>query len=166
MNQALRIRTGVALAAAILAATWPHSAAARGQDRMTQSGNGTFEVELKPQSETGAPDGNSNLGRMSLDKVFQGDLAGVAKGEMLTALTQTQGSAGYVAIERFTGTLHGRMGSFVLQHSGSMNRGAQSLSITVVPDSGTGELAGIAGTFRLNIVDGKHFYEIEYSLPR
>jgi hypothetical protein len=93
-------------------------------------------------------------------------LVATGKGEMLTALTGTQGSAGYVAIERVTGTLHGRTESFVFQHSGSMSRGAQQLSITVVPDSGTDELAGIRGTFRLNIVEGKHFYEFEYSLPQ
>ncbi|PYT10028.1 MAG: DUF3224 domain-containing protein [Acidobacteria bacterium] len=105
-------------------------------------------------------------GRMLLDKRFEGDLVGTGKGEMLTALTSVKGSAGYVAIERVAGTLHGRSGAFVFQHSGSMNRGAQQLSITVVPDSGTGALVGISGTFKLNIVDGKHFYEFEYSLPQ
>jgi hypothetical protein len=84
---------------------------------------------------------------------------------MLTALTAVEGSAGYVAMERFTGTLHGRRGSFVLQHSGTMQRGTQQLAITVVPDSGTGELAGVAGTFHLEIVDGEHRYRLEYSLP-
>lgn len=133
---------------------------------MTQIAKGTFQVEMKPQSETGTPDGNNNLGRMSLDKMFEGDLVALGKGEMLTALTQTKGSAGYVAIERVTGTLHGRKGGFVLQHSGSMSRGVQSLSISVVPDSGTEELAGISGAFKLNIVDGKHFYEFKYSLPQ
>ena len=84
---------------------------------------------------------------------------------MLTAMTPTKGSAGYVAIERVTGTLHGRAGSFVFQHSGTMDRGAQQLSITVVPDSGTGELAGIGGRFTLQIVDGKHLYDFAYTLP-
>lgn len=133
---------------------------------MTHVAKGTFQVEMKPQSETGTPDGNNNLGRRSLDKVFEGDLAAVGKGEMLTAMTQTKGSAGYVAIERVTGTLHGRKGGFVFQHSGSVSRGVQSLAISVVPDSGTEELAGILGTFKLNIVDGKHFYEFKYSLPQ
>ena len=87
-------------------------------------------------------------------------------GEMLTALTPVKSSAGYVAIERVTGTLHGRSGSFVFQHSGRMNRGAQQLSITLVPDSGSGDLIGLAGTFKLNVVDGKHSYEFEYSLPQ
>jgi hypothetical protein len=102
---------------------------------------------------------------MSLDKQFSGDLLATGQGEMLTAMTPTKGSAGYVAIERVTGTLHGRSGSFVFQHSGTMERGAQQLSITVVPDSGTGELAGIAGRFTLQIVEGKHLYDLAYTLP-
>ncbi len=85
---------------------------------------------------------------------------------MLTAVTSTKGSAGYVAIERVTGTLHGRTGSLVFQHSGTMNRGAQELSITVVPDSGTEEFTGISGRFTINVVDGVHHYEFEYSLPQ
>ena len=113
-----------------------------------------------PEDTTGA-----SLGRMSLDKQFAGDLMAVGKGEMLTAITTTQGSAGYVAIERVTGSLHGRKGSFVFQHAGTMSRGAQELSITVVPDSGTEELAGLAGRFTLSIVDKVHVYEFEYSLP-
>jgi hypothetical protein len=132
---------------------------------MTKHASGTFEVSLKPQSPSEELVGAS-VGRMSLDKQFAGDLVAIGKGEMLTAITQTKGSAGYVAIERVTGTLHGRKGSFVFQHSGTMDRGAQQLSITVVPDSGTEELAGITGRFTLNIVDGKHFYEFEYSLPQ
>jgi hypothetical protein len=131
---------------------------------MTNRATGTFEVSLKPLSPPEDVVGAS-LGRMSLDKQFAGDLVGVGKGEMLSAITQTKGSAGYVAIERVTGTLHGRKGSFVFQHTGTMNRGAQELSITVVPDSGTEELAGLSGKFTLNIVDKQHLYEFEYSLP-
>src|SRR3979411_2994597 len=112
---------------------------------MTKHASGTFEVSLKPQSPSEELVGAS-VGRMSLDKQFAGDLVAIGKGEMLTAITQTKGSAGYVAIERVTGTLHGRKGSFVFQHSGTMDRGAQQLSITVVPDSGTEELAGIIHT--------------------
>lgn len=130
----------------------------------TAIAKGSFEVEMKPQAEPGTLDGVS-LGRMSLDKKFDGDLSATGKGEMLTALTPLKGSAGYVAIERVTGSLNGRQGSFVFQHAGSMDQGAQQLSITVVPGSGTGELAGISGTFKLNIVGGKHFYEFEYALP-
>ena len=124
---------------------------------------GSFTVEMKPQAEPGVVDGVS-LGRMSLDKRFEGDLAATGRGEMLTALTPVQGSAGYVAIERVSGRLHGKSGGFVFQHTGTMTRGAQQLSITVVPDSGTGELSTIAGSFKLQIVDGKHFYEFEYTL--
>ena len=132
---------------------------------MSHQARGTFEVILAPQGEGDNADG-ATLGRMSLDKRFAGDLAGTGQGQMLTAMTAVAGSAGYVAIERVTGTLHGRAGSFVLQHTGTMNRGAPQLAITVVPDSGTGELAGIAGTFRIDIVDGKHFYRFEYTLPQ
>ena len=106
----------------------------------------------------------STLGRMSLDKLFHGDLEATGKGEMLTAGTDT-GSAGYVAIERVTGTLQGRSGSFALMHVGTMTRDAQQLSITVVPDSGAGQLVGIAGKLAITIDDGKHFYDFEYTLP-
>lgn len=127
---------------------------------ITQRAIGTFEVTMQPLS---APD--ALPGRMALDKRFHGDLSGVGKGEMLTALTSTAGSAGYVAIEQITGTLHGRRGSFIFQHNGIMNRGAQQLSIVVVPDSGAGQLTGIAGVFSLTIVDGKHQYTFDYTLP-
>jgi len=132
---------------------------------MSAIAKGSFTVEIKPLAEPSASDGVS-LGRMSLNKRFEGDLSAVGVGEMLTALTPIKGSAGYVAIERVTGSLHGRSGSFVLQHSGTMHEGAQQLSITVVPGSGTAALAGLAGTFKLSIVDSKHFYELEYTLPQ
>lgn len=121
---------------------------------------GTFEVKLTPQAES-AP----GVGRMSIDKQFHSDLDAVSKGEMLTAMTETKGSAGYVAIERVTGRLGGRTGSFALQHSGTMNRGAAALSVTVVPDSGSGELAGIVGKMAILLDGGKHSYEFEYTLP-
>jgi hypothetical protein len=155
----------LALAATLLAITVTRDAYAQGASRMSAVAKGTFTVEMKPQSDARADDGVS-LGRMSLDKRFEGDLVATGQGEMLTALTAVKGSAGYVAIERVTGSLNGRSGSFVFQHTGTMTRGAQQLSISVVPDSGTGALAGIAGSFKLNIVDGKHFYEFEYSLPQ
>jgi Protein of unknown function (DUF3224) len=125
---------------------------------------GTFEVKLAPLAGGEAVDGVS-LGRMSLDKQFKGGLEGRGQGEMQTALTAVQGSAGYVAIERFTGKLDGREGSFVLQHSGLMNRGAPSLVVTIVPDSGTGQLVGLAGTMVIEITGGEHRYDVEYSLP-
>lgn len=133
---------------------------------MTQQlAQGTFQVTLAPQGDNDTADGIA-LGRMSLDKRFAGDLAGTSQGQMLTAMTAVAGSAGYVAIERVTGTLHGHAGSFVLQHTGTMNRGAPQLVIAVVPDSGTGALAGLAGTFGIDIVEGKHFYRFEYTLPQ
>ena len=132
----------------------------------SQRAVGTFVVQMKPQGESSAvPEGTTPLGRMSLDKVFSGDMAGSSVGEMLTAVTPTAGSAGYVAFERFTGTVHGREGSFVLQHSGTMSqRGGQQLTITVVPDSGTDALRGIEGQFLLRIEQGQHHYTLEYTL--
>ena len=126
---------------------------------------GSFEVKLTPQPPEDKADG-STLGRMSGDKQFHGDLEGTSKVQMLTAMTEVKGSAGYVAIERVTGTLRGRSGSFILQHSGSSNRGATQLSITVVPDSGTGQLVGITGKMTITITDGKHSYDFEYTLPK
>jgi uncharacterized protein DUF3224 len=123
--------------------------------------SGTFDVKLTPQPMVVNEDG---LARMSIDKQFHGDLEGTSKGEMLSAGTNVKGSAGYVAIERVTAMLAGRRGTFVLQHTGTMNRGTPGLSITVVPDSGTGELAGIAGNMSITIDNGKHFYDFEYML--
>jgi hypothetical protein len=120
---------------------------------------GPFDVTLTPQGEPTVLNG-ATTGRMAIDKLYHGDLNGRGSGEMLSALTVTEGSAGYVAIERVTGTLHGRTGSFVVQHSGTMARGNQQLSITVVPDSGDGELAGISGTMRIRIEERNHFYEL------
>ena len=125
---------------------------------------GTFTVKMDPQGEPSATDGVT-LGRVRLSKAYQGDLVATAEGEMLTALTPVQGSAAYVAIERVTGTLHGRKGSFVMQHMGTMNRGEQSITFVIVPDSGTGELSGISdGVFRLRIEGKTHFYELDYRL--
>ncbi|VTU19781.1 hypothetical protein SRS16CHR_02509 [Variovorax sp. SRS16] len=131
---------------------------------MTKHATGTFEVQMKAQSQDEQA-GGATLARMSLDKQFSGDLDGTGKGEMLSARTPTQGSAGYVAIERVTATLHGRAGSFALQHSGTMTRGEPQLSITVVPDSGSGQLAGLSGALAIRIADGKHFYDFAYTLP-
>jgi hypothetical protein len=103
------------------------------------------------------------LGRMSIDKQFHGDLDGTSKGQMLTSGTMTTGSAVYVAVERLTGTLAGKSGSFALHHTGMMSRGRPTLTISVVPDSGTGELAGIAGIMTVDIADGQHTYTFEYT---
>jgi hypothetical protein len=131
---------------------------------MTHTAKGTFVVSLQPMSFENA-DPDAKLGRMSIDKQIFGDLAATTKGQMLSAMTNVKGSAGYVAIEQVSGTLAGKEGSFVLQHVGVMNRGASSLSVTVVPDSGTGELTGIEGEFKIQMVDGAHSYEFAYRLP-
>jgi hypothetical protein len=130
---------------------------------VTTRASGTFEVKLNPLANDADPQG-STLARLSIDKQFAGDIEGTSKGEMLSAGTQTKGSAGYVAMERVTGALHGRRGTFVLQHSATMNRGAPQLLITVVPDSGTGELVGLTGTLAILIEGGKHSYQFDYSL--
>jgi Protein of unknown function (DUF3224) len=131
---------------------------------MSFHASGTFDVKLSKEP-LANPDADPTLGRMTIDKTFSGDLQGTSKGEMLMAGSAERGSAGYVAIERVTGTLRGRSGSFVLQHMGVMNRGTPQLTVTVVPDSGTGELAGLAGTLDIKITDGKHFYTFDYALP-
>jgi hypothetical protein len=130
---------------------------------MSKIATGTFEVKLGPMPTYDTTEG-SKLGRFSLDKQFSGDLVAVSKGEMLSAGTNEKGSAGYVAIEYLEGTLDGRLGSFVLQHSGLMDRGKPSLTVTVVPDSGTGDLVGITGQMAIDITGGKHEYRFEYDL--
>jgi hypothetical protein len=129
---------------------------------MTDHAKGTFEVKLTPQADG---DAGAGLGRMTLDKRFHGDLEATSQGQMLSAGTAVQGSAGYVAIERVSGTLRGRSGTFVLQHHGLMNRGTPQLTITVVPDSGTDGLTGISGTMSIEIAGGKHSYDFEHTLP-
>ena len=124
---------------------------------------GTFEVKLNPLKPYDDTEG-ANVGRMSIDKQFHGDLEAVSKGEMLTGGSFASGSAGYVAIERVNGKLNGRTGTFIFQHTGSMERGKPSLSVTVIPDSGTGELVGLSGKLNIIIEGGKHFYEFEYTI--
>lgn len=125
---------------------------------------GQFDIKLAPQAAAPGIEA-AQLGRMTIDKQFHGDLAAASLGEMLALRTDVPGSAGYVAMERVSGTLHGRKGSFVLQHSGTMNRGVSSLALTVVPDSGTGELSGLSGAMSIAIDDGKHSYIFDYLLP-
>lgn len=125
--------------------------------------NGTFEVKMIPQPAEESV-GDAGIGRMALDKQYHGDLAATGNGQMLAVRTAVEGSAGYVALERVSGTLHGRSGAFALQHSGTMTRGAPQLIITVVPDSGSGELQGLAGTLVITITGGQHFYDFEYTL--
>lgn len=129
----------------------------------TRRVSGKFSVTVTPQAvEDGV--GDPAIGRMALCKTFEGDLVGIARGQMLAVRTDTPGSAGYVALDRFEGRLDGRSGGFSLQHSGSMDRGAPALSIHVIPDSGTGELAGLRGTLGIRIEGGVHFYDLEYTL--
>ena len=129
---------------------------------MTTHATGSFDITLTPQMPDEAT--GAAVGRLLIDKQFHGDIEATSKGQMLAAGTAIEGSAGYVAIEQATGTLHGRSGSFVLQHSGTMARGVGQLVITVVPDSGTGELVGLAGAMTITIVDGKHMYDFDYTL--
>jgi hypothetical protein len=130
----------------------------------TTLARGPFQVKLNPQASDEQP-GGSSLARLTIDKRFEGDLEATSKGEMLSAGSPVTGSAGYVAIERVTGTLHGRSGTFVLQHNATMTRGTPQLNIIVVPDSGTGELVGLTGTMQIVIAPGgAHSYEFEYSL--
>ncbi len=130
---------------------------------MTTHASGAFDVTMSPQAmhDTAA---TTTLARMALAKRYHGDLDATGAGEMIAAGTSVKGSAGYVAMERVEGALHGRTGSFVLQHSGTMDRGRPTLSVTVVPDSGTGELLGLAGKLGIEIVEGKHFYAFHYTL--
>lgn len=123
---------------------------------------GTFDVKLVPQADT-----DSAVGRMTIDKVFHGDIEGTSKGMMLASMSPSQPTSGaYVALEKVTGTVHGKKGTFALHHVGLMDRGAQSLTVMVVPDSGTDDLIGIAGTLKI-IIDGKkHSYEFDYTLPK
>jgi Protein of unknown function (DUF3224). len=130
---------------------------------MSATAKGTFDVKTTPQP--AADFDHTGIARLLLDKQFHGDLDAVSKGQMLAAATATKGSAGYVAIEKITGTLSGRKGSFVLQHIGTMNKGVPALKVSVVPDSGTDQLTGLSGTMNIIIANGAHSYEFEYSLP-
>ncbi|MFN0099892.1 MAG: DUF3224 domain-containing protein [Gemmatimonadaceae bacterium] len=130
---------------------------------MTTRAAGTFSVTLVPQPADAHADGVT-LGRMTIDKVFAGDLEGSSIGQMLTGLSSVKGSAGYVAIERVTGVLAGRRGSFILQHSGTMTRGAPELTLTVVPDSGADELVGLRGRMAIENTKGQHSYTFDYTI--
>lgn len=128
---------------------------------MNSHARGTFDVKTISQP---ADDAGVAIGRLLLDKRFHGDLEATSKGQMLAVRTGVPNSAGYVAMEQVSGTLLGRTGTFALQHTGTMNRGEQELLITVVPDSGTGELEGLSGTMTIIIEDGKHEYDFEFEL--
>ena len=132
---------------------------------MTKHAKGTFEVKVTPQKPDNKEAETAKLGRLSIDKQFHGDLEATSTGEMLSAGPDTKGSGAYVALERVNGTLHGRSGTFVLQHNGTMTRGVPQMNVVVVPDSGTADLTGISGAMTIKIEAGKHSYEFEYSLP-
>lgn len=131
---------------------------------MTRHAQGEFEVKLAPQSAAPGIEA-ARLGRQTIDKTFRGDLEATSLGEMLAVMTEVRGSAGYVAMERVDGQLQGRRGSFVLQHFAFMDRGQPELSVRVVPDSGTGELAGLSGRMTIRIEEGRHYYDFDYQLP-
>lgn len=156
----LYFRAGMATMLACLQPTTPAAAHTPATVRVS----GAFNVTMTPAAPA-EHEGSTATARMLLDKQYFGDLAATGAGQMLTAVTDTKGSAAYVAIERVSGTLRGKKGSFVIQHAGTMRGGAQQLTISIVPDSGTGQLAGITGTMAIRIVERKHFYDLDYLLP-
>ena len=127
--------------------------------------NGSFTVTLNPLESNINGTDSMTFRRMSIEKAFSGPLEATSNGEMLSVMTPTKGSAGYVAIEQVVGSLEGKQGSFVLQHYGVMELGAERLTLEVIPDSGVGELAGLSGQMNIYIEDGNHFYEFDYQLP-
>jgi hypothetical protein len=133
------------------------------KDRPMMHATGPFDVKITPQQDSNS---DPSIGRMTIDKQFHGDLEAHSLGQMLSAMSSVKGSAGYVAIEKVSGTLHGKKGTFVLQHNATMDRGKPMLNIIVIPDSGTGELEGLTGTMTINIAEGgEHSYNFSYSLP-
>jgi hypothetical protein len=152
-----------------IALTWPARAqnqssaqrTAAKENLVTTHAIGTFDVKATPVTTDGL---DADLSRLNLEKHFHGDLDGTSKAVMLAASTSVKGSAGYVAMEKVTGTLKGHSGTFILQHSGTMTRGEPQLKVSVVPDSGTGQLAGLSGTMDIKIANGKHSYDFEYTL--
>jgi Protein of unknown function (DUF3224) len=171
---AVRTRAGTAVGVAMACLALGTGAAALTSTRsstsdqkgavMAKRASGTFDVKITAQKDEGV--GDPSIGRMGIDKQYHGDLEGTGLGQMLTGMAADVKDSGvYVAIERVRGTLHGRTGSFAVHHRGIMTRGAQELTISVVPDSGTEELEGITGTMTIEIKDGKHFYGFDYGLP-
>ena len=132
---------------------------------MAQHAAGPFDVKIAPRQPDSDIEKAANLTRMTIDKQFHGDLEASSKGEMIATQAEAKGSGGYVALERVAGTLKGKKGGFVLQHSTTMTRGVPNMSIFVVPDSGTGELTGISGKMNIIIAPGgKHSYEFDYTI--
>jgi hypothetical protein len=148
----------ILLMTALLAPTAP---AQQKENTMPHHARGTFTVDMHPLT----PSLAEGISRYSIDKKLTGDLEGSTKGEMLSGGDPKQGAAGYVAMELFTGTLAGKHGSFALQHMATMDQGGRKMSVIVVPGSGTQDLKGIAGTFSIEIANGQHSYDMEYTLP-
>lgn len=132
---------------------------------MSESASGTFEVKMAPINVANVAS-DPALGLAALAKTWHGDLEGTSQGKMLSAGTAMKGSAAYVAMEKVEGTLKGRSGTFILQHAAVMNRGSATMGIVIVPDSGTGELAGVSGTLTINVEAGVHSYKLDYTLPQ
>jgi hypothetical protein len=168
LSLSIAVACAISLATSLFAKTpaqtpTPSKAQEEKKAIMTTHATGTFEVKMTPQT-TADKDAAAAVGRYSLAKQFHGNLEGTSKGEMLAVGTAVEGSAGYVAMEQVPVPLNGRRGSFALQHSGTMTRGAAQLSVTVVPDSGTEQLVGLSGRMDIQIADGKHSYDFEYTI--
>lgn len=133
---------------------------------MSTHAKGTFEVKIAPVPPDGKYENSTTMGRMTIDKQFHGDLDGTSVGQMLTGGAVQTGSGGYVAMEQVTGKLQGHSGTFIFQHAGTMDHKVPHLSVTVVPESGTGELTGLTGKMDIIITNGKHSYDFEYELER
>ena len=159
----MKVLSQLAVTFLLLTLAYAQSTTPSKESPMTNHAAGPFDVKVTPEEDKSA---EPTLGRMTLDKHYHGDLEAAGKGTMLTASTEVKGSAAYVAIEHVAGTLKGRSGTFALQHAGTMDKGAAQLNITVVPDSGTGQLKGLSGKMNIIIAPGgKHSYELEYTLP-
>lgn len=158
--------TRFALALGMAAATWFAAVSAQSSlEPVAMHAQGTFDVKVKPQKPDNLEAQAAQLSRLSLDKRFHGALDAGSQGEML-ASGDGDKSGAYVAIEKVTGSLQGREGSFVLVHSAVMDQGVPvNWSVAIVPDSGTGQLKGLSGTMKITIIDGKHFYDLDYLLP-
>jgi uncharacterized protein DUF3224 len=160
------VLTGLLLAACFASPALQSNKIGDNKALMTNHASGPFEVKMTPQKPDNPVSEAAKFSRMTGEKQFHGDLEATSHVEMLATAPDAKGSGVYVALERVTGTLKGRSGSFVLHHTGIMNRGVPQLSIEVVPDSGTGQLTGLTGKMMINIAkDGKHSYDFEYSLP-
>jgi hypothetical protein len=158
-----RIFSSAVLLLVVLSALARAQSLDRPKEARMNHASGAFDVKITPQDNSTQ---TSTLGRFILDKQYHGDLEAKSEGQMLSAGTEVKGSGAYVAIERVNGTLNGRSGSFTLQHSGTMTQDKRSLTITVVPDSGTGQLTGITGSMKINVAPGgKHTYDFDYALP-